>query len=80
MKIGGIQSEKYDKDEQNYAGLCNYSSRAVTRLTVYRAIEVGWPRGGNSLVIFVDTFDECASKVQWSRAEAFSEIGKHMEL
>ena len=63
MKIGGMLSKKYDKDNENYAGLRNYSCRAETRLTVYRAIEV--------LVIFADTFDECASNVQWSRAETF---------
>ena len=62
MKIGGILPKKYDKDDENYAGLRNYSCCAETRLTVYRAMEV---------VIFANTFDQCASKVQWSQAETF---------
>ena len=41
MKIGGILFKKYNNDDQKYPGLCNYSGRAVTRLTAYRAIEVG---------------------------------------
>ena len=40
MRIGVILSKNCNKDDQNYAGLRNYSCRAETRLTVYRAIEV----------------------------------------
>ena len=40
MKIGGIFAKKYNKEQQKYAGLCNYSRRRETRLTVYPAIEV----------------------------------------
>ena len=39
MKLERILSKNYSKDEYDYAGLCNYSCRAVTGLTVYRAIE-----------------------------------------
>ena len=87
MKAAGISSKKYNKDEYSYAGLCNYSSRAVTRLAVYRAIEVAevsflqgqqytvgcyvLPRGGQKMIFLIDTFDESASKVNCSWAETF---------
>mgnify|MGYP000700956452 CR=1 FL=1 len=39
-RIGGIFTVKYKKESQEYAGLCNYSRRRETRLTVYPAIEI----------------------------------------
>ena len=40
MKIGGIFVKNIFENDRNARGLCNYSRRRETRLTVYPAIEV----------------------------------------